>query len=219
MRDRLRGLLADGRLEEIAEAAERKKSVLGRLVPRMFDPDPEVGWRAVEAMGLAADRIARTDPDYVREHLRRLLWLLSEESGGLCWRAPEGMAEIVRRNPQLFADYFPIVTSLIVSMAEEDLEHFRAGALWAIGRLGLPPEGLDEEVLAAVVSALDNHDAQVRGMAVWCLGQIGRAPLLAARPDLASDDGLVELYEDGTVRRTTVGETVKALAGGGPTGR
>jgi hypothetical protein len=211
LRDRLRGLLTDGRFEEIAEAAARKKSVLGRLVPNMFDPDPQIGWRAVEATGLAADRIARTDPDYVRQHLRRLHWLLSEESGGLCWRAPEGMAEIVSRNPRLFADYIPIVTSLIVSMAEEDLEHFRVGALWAIGRLGMPPDGHDEEVLGAVVSALDNEDSQVRGMAVWCLEKIGMAKLLAERGDLLSDDGLVELYEDGTIRRTTVGEMVEAL--------
>jgi hypothetical protein len=211
LKHRLRGLLADGHFEDIAEAAVRKKSVLGRLVSSMFDPDPQIGWRAVEAMGLAADRIARSNPDYVRQHLRRLHWLLSEESGGLCWRAPEGMAEIVSRNPRLFADYVPIVTSLIVSMAEEDLEHFRAGALWAIGRLGMPPDGHDEEVLAAVVSALDNKDSQVRGMAVWCLAQIGKAPLLAERRDLSSDDGSVQLYEDGTVRRTTVGEMVEAL--------
>jgi len=209
-RDRLRGLLNDGRFEEIAEAAVRKNGVLGQLVPSMFDPDPQIGWRAVEAMGLAAERIARTNPDYVRQHLRRLHWLLSEESGGMCWRAPEGMAEIVSRNPRLFGDYIPIVTSLIVSMAEEDLEHFRAGVLWAIGRLGVPPDGHDEEMLAAVVSALDNEDSQVRGMAVWCLGQIGMAKLLAERGDLLSDDGPVDLYEDGNIRLHTVGEIVEA---------
>jgi len=211
LRDRLLELLKVGRFDQIAEAAEGKKSVLGGLVARMFDPDPQIGWRAVEAMGVAADRIARTDPDYVREHLRRLHWLLSEESGGMCWRAPEGMAEIVSRNPQLFADYIPIVTSLIVSMAEEDLEHFRAGALWAIGRLGKLRGDHDEEVLAAVTLALDNDDSQVRGMAVWCLAQIGKAKLLFDRRDLLSDGGPVDLYENQSVRPTTVREMVEAL--------
>jgi HEAT repeat protein len=118
----------------------------------------------------------------------------------------------VSRNPQLFAAYVPIVTSLIVSMAEEDLEHFRAGALWAIGRLGKLPGGHDgEEVLAAVTSALDNDDSQVRGMAVWCLGQVGKAKLLADRRDLLSDGGPVDLYQNRSVRPTTVREMVEAL--------
>jgi len=47
---------------------------------------------------------------------------MSEESGGICWRAPEAMAEITRRRPDLCADYVPIVVSLITEMAEEDLE-------------------------------------------------------------------------------------------------
>ena len=79
----LRDLLAQGRLEQIADLAERQQRVLGELVARTFDASDLTGWRAVEAMGLAADRIAQRDPQYVREHLRRLHWLLNDESGGV----------------------------------------------------------------------------------------------------------------------------------------
>ena len=204
MKKRLRELLQHRDFEKLADVARRNRRVLGLLTSLTYVPDPLIGWRAVEAMGVGADRIAEDDPDYVREHLRRLDWLLSEESGGICWRAPEAMAEIVRHRPVLFADYIPLVVFLILSLEDEDLERFRAGTLWAIGRLGALAGDHIQAVLPAISSALDNPDAQVRGMAVWCLGQVGRAKLLADRPDLLSDDGSVDLYEDGVLNHTSV---------------
>ncbi len=202
-------LLDQGRLEEIAEMATRKKRVLGSLVASTYDADPRVSWRAVEALGVAAARIARDDPDHVRQLLGRLLWLVNDESGGICWRAPEAMAEIVRREPGLFADYVPIITSLIVNLAEEDLEHFRAGILWAIGRLGAAGADHVQDAIPSLISALDDSDPQVRGMAVWCLLEVGRGDLLADRPDLLADDELVDLHEEGTLSRTTVSQLVQ----------
>jgi methylated-DNA-[protein]-cysteine S-methyltransferase len=209
IKKKLHELLDQGRFEQIAAMASEKKRVLGILVSLTFDPDPQIGWRAVEAMGVTADRIAEDDPEYVRGHLRRLYWLLSEESGGICWRAPEAMAEIVRHRPKLFADYALIVVSLIREMAEEDLDHFRAGALWAIGRLGAVAGDHIQAVLSSITSALDDSDPQVRGMAVWCLGQVGQAKLLADRSDLLSDEGPVDLYEDGRLKRTSVCDLVR----------
>jgi hypothetical protein len=209
----LRELLDRGHLEQIAEMAVEKKRVLGSLVSLTFDPQELIVWRAVEAMGLAAAKVAGRDPEYVRNHLRRLYWLLSEESGGVCWRAPEAMAEIVRHQPELSADYVPIVVSLISSMAEEDLDHFRAGILWAIGRLAAACEEHLPAVLPAVTSALDNPNPQVRGMAVWCLGQVGRAKLLAERSDLLSDEGPVDFYKDGLLNRTSVSRLLRRVLG------
>ena len=40
-------------------------------------------------------------------------------------------------------------------MAEEDLEHFRAGVLWAIGRLGSLAGEHAADVLPAILAALD----------------------------------------------------------------
>ncbi|MGD2215896.1 MAG: HEAT repeat domain-containing protein [Gemmatimonadales bacterium] len=213
MKTRLRELLIEGDFEAIAEGAVQKRRLLGTLVSLTFDPDPQIGWRAVEALGLAARRVAQDDPGYVREQLRRLYWLISEESGGICWHAPGAMAEIVRHEPETFADYVPIVVFLIESMAEEDLEHFKADVLWAIGRLGPIANAYIEEIAAGVAAALDDPDPQVRGTAVWCLGRVGRATALATRSDLLSDEGPVALYQDGSLQCTSVGELARrALA-------
>lgn len=213
MKKRLRRLLEQQSYDEIADLAVQRRRVLSALVSLTFDSVPLIGWRAVEAMGAAADRIADEDPDCVRDHLRRLYWLMSEESGGICWRAPEAIAEIVRRRPALLADYVPIVVFLIREMAEEDLAHFRAGILWAIGRLGpIGAEQLDE-VLPEVLACLDHADPQVRGMAAWCLGQCGRAEHLAGRGDLLADHAPVDLYEDGHFGSTSVGRLVERALG------
>jgi hypothetical protein len=196
--------------------AVHRKRVLGSLISLTYDADPRIGCRAVEAAGAAASRIAESDPEHVREHLRRLLWLMSEESGGICWRAPEAMAEIVRYRPNIFADYVPIVVSLIVSLEEEDLVHFRPGILRAIGQLAAVAGDHLQAVIPAVAAALDNDDPQVRGMAVWCLTKVGRADVLQDRPELLSDEGCVEVYEHGLLSETTVSRLVQRAASSTP---
>jgi hypothetical protein len=109
---RAAALLANRDLDAIVAAGGQATRVLGALVALTFDRDPLIGWRAVEAMGIAAERIAERDPAAVREHLRRLNWLITEESGGICWRAPEAMAEIVARLPNAYAEFVPIVVHL-----------------------------------------------------------------------------------------------------------
>lgn len=209
LRGALRELLVARQLDRIAELAGERRRVLPALIPLTYDRDPEIAHRAVEAMGVAADRVADEDPEAVREVLRRLNWLITEESGGICWRAPEAMAEIARRRPERFAAYVRIVLHLIRDMAEEDLEHFRPGILRGIGRLGgLGGEDL-EEVLPWVVAALSNPDPQTRGMGVWALLAVGRSGAVLDRPGLLEDAGVVELYEDGILVRTTVGDLAR----------
>lgn len=204
MKKILRPLLLEGRLGEVADLAQKRRRTLGVLVSLTFDEDPLVGWRAVEAMGLATSLIADDDPQPVINHLRRLHWLLSEESGGLCWMAPQAMAEIVRHRPDLFADFIPIVVHLLLDMADEDLEGFRAAILWAVGRLGSLAEDHVDALRPAIVSSLDDPDPQVRGTAAWCLEQIRQGDLLEDRPDLLDDKGWTDLYEKGTLDRTKV---------------
>jgi hypothetical protein len=73
----LRELLTAGKLDQIAEMATGQRRVLGGLVAHTFDPDPRIGWRAIEAMGLAAVRLSRQDPAYVKDHMRKLYWLIT----------------------------------------------------------------------------------------------------------------------------------------------
>jgi hypothetical protein len=217
LKKRLKELLESGDLDGIADAAEQSRRVLGLLFPFTYNPDPLLSWRAVEATGRAAHRIALRRPKRVRSHLRRMQWLLSEESGGVGWRAPEVMADIVARNPTLFEDYIPIISALLETMAPEDLAGFKPGILWAIGRLG--PLALEAvPTLRKSVSAyFSDPDPQVRGFAVWSLTRLGAGEFLERMRELREDEGEVTLYEDGRLVSRTVGELVReAEEGGGP---
>lgn len=202
-------LLVEGKLEDVAELATERKRVLGSLVALTFDSDLQVVWRAIEAMGIAVERVAASDKAYVKEHMRRLYWLITEEAGAVFWRAPECMAECAVRLPRLFGSHIPIAFHLLETFEEEDLEHFRAGTLWAIGRLIDVARDDLPTVLPLVIDALDRPDSQARGMAVWCLGEVGEAKVLEGRPDLLEDQGPIQLYRDRVVEETTVGRLTK----------
>lgn len=217
VKDTLGGLLRRGDLEAIASLATQKRRVLSGLLSWTYDTDPLIAWRAIEAMGLAAERIVATEPGKVREHLRRFLWLLSDESGGVCWRAPEGLAEIVSRLPDQFPEYIPITVSLIDNIEPEDLPPFLPGTLWAIGKLAFLGGEHINDVFQSVISALVATDSQVRGMAVWCLQELGRIDIISEHGHLLTDDGPVEVYEDRHIHHTTVKELAAGAISGSRT--
>ena len=212
----LRAMLEERRLDEIAELASAHRCIFGTLVSLTFDSEALAAWRAVEALGVACARVADHDPQFAREQLRRLLWLITEESGGICWRAPEAMAEIVSQRLDLFGDYVPIVAHLPVETAEEDLEHFRPGMLWAVGRLGVSARAAAPDVIGSVEASLTRPDPPSRAMAAWCLGRFGETELLARRRELLADAAPVEVYEAGQLRHTTVASITAAALRGAP---
>jgi hypothetical protein len=203
-------MLEEKRFEEIAEAAAGRKRALGSLMSLTYDDDRLIAWRAAEAQGWAAARIAASNTEYVRSHLRRLHWLLSEESGGICRHAPQAMAEIVVRAGQEFADYASITATLLTDMAEEDLASgFRTAVLWAIGRLAPVARDDVEPLMPTVAASFDDRDPEVRGLAVWCALQAGRRKLADKRPGLAQDSSPFDIYHDGDFHTTSTRELLE----------
>jgi len=207
MKSELRVLLEGKRFEEIADVAARRKRTLGALVSLTYEADPLVAWRAAEAQGWGCARLAIRNEEFVRGHLRRLHWLLSEESGGICRHAPQSMAEIVVRGNGIFADYAPITTSLLTDMAEEDLASgFRIAVLWAIARLAPVAPVAVATVLDRVARSLGDDDPVVRTLAVQCLLYCGGRDLIEDGPGLAAKTPPVDIYSDGDFHRTSIKE-------------
>ena len=206
LKEELRRLVAAGNFAHIETLAGQQRRVLSFLTALTYDPDPLVGWRAVEAIGRAAGRLADDDPEYVRVHLRRMQWLLNDESGGIGWRLPEAMGEIIRCRPRAFAEFVPIVIALF-DMEEEDVAKFRPGILWAIGRLA-PVFSADtlKPALEWIAPCLGSGHAATRGMAAWCLGQMQRADLLTSHPALLTDPHPLEFYHHGQISQKTVAQ-------------
>ncbi len=66
--------------------------------------------------------------------LRRIMWNLNDESGGIGWGSPEAMGEILGQSPELAREF----NSILFSYLDPDgnyLEHemLQRGVLWGIG--------------------------------------------------------------------------------------
>ncbi|MHB1416717.1 MAG: DVU0298 family protein, partial [Chloroflexota bacterium] len=166
-------------------------------------------WRAVEAIGLVAGTIADRDPEFVRGFVRRLLWSLSDESGAVGWSAPEAIGEIVANRPALFADYAPIVISLFDTLEED---YFIPGILWALGRIAQADPSLVREAQDRVVALLADPSPRVRGLAARCFGQMCLPDAPECLQRLFDDEGTLEVYEDGELQTTTVGQVAHRTA-------
>jgi hypothetical protein len=202
-RDQALRLLADfdrGALTRWAEQEPLAVTVLQRLC---FDGDELTRWRAVEALGLTAAVLARRGPEPVKEYLRRILWLMNDESGGLLWTGPEVMGAILANVPGERAEFGPIVASFL----EE--EPFRVGIRWALWRFAdLAPEVVREAAPELERSFVD-PDPVVRGLAALALRAAG-APVSDRSADLAPFAFFD--HRTGTLRRATVAAAAAGLS-------
>ena len=193
-----RRLLEAFDLDAVARWAESDSQATRVLQSLLFDEDELVRWRAVEAIGRAASVRARGGLEPVRELVRRTLWLMNDESGGLLWHGPQVVAAVLANVPALCGEFGAVLGSFL----EED--PFRAGTRWALWRLApacpRPVASRSPELEAS----LADPDPAVRGHAALALGAArggGRAELACDAAPFAVFD-----YRSGDLRTTTVAE-------------
>lgn len=131
LKQKIHDALEANDLTAIVALAKENKKVLSLLVRMAYDKETLVGWRAIKVMGLAARALVKTDYEFLRELVRKLLWSLSDESGGIGWAAPELLGEIVSAGPEWFGDIIPLIAEVY------DIEEkvFRPGILYALGKI------------------------------------------------------------------------------------
>jgi hypothetical protein len=98
-------------LAEIGRMPARK--AINPLFSFLCNLDKLLKWRAVTAMGEVVDRLADTDMESARVIMRRYMWQLNDESGGIGWGCPEAMGEIMARNENLAGEFWCILISYI----------------------------------------------------------------------------------------------------------
>jgi hypothetical protein len=123
--------LESNELDVVASLVKENRRALAILVRLSYDKETLVAWRAIKAVGLVAKAHVKTDHEFLRETVRKLLWSVSDESGGIGWSAPELLGEIVSADPKKFADVIP----LIAQVYEVEEEVFRPGVVYALSRI------------------------------------------------------------------------------------
>ena len=212
MKSQIRKWLACAEFQKIIDVSLERRRTIHSLIVLTYDSDPLLRWRSIDAIGRCAANLYASRPEALKNTLRRLFWSMSDESGARAWHAPEAIGEIIRSHPPTFADFIPMTIALF-DLEPEDRPPFLPGILYALGRIGkLAPETV-ETGLPAIIQALAERDSQTRGMAVWCLGQIGEIAILNEHAELEQDRGKTLLYYNEQLLETTVGkvwdETIK----------
>ncbi len=187
------------------------QKILGQLFAALCSEEEEIKWRAVSIIGIKVASLAETDMEGARAILRRMIWLLNEESGGIGWGMPEAMGEILARNANLAREFVPILISFIRRDGNFlEFELLQRGALWGIGRVAevqpLWIQSLGAE--AHLRPYLNSSDSSVRGLAAWALGFIGGGESISHLKNLLQDEAEIKFYKDQKFQRARVREIV-----------
>jgi hypothetical protein len=222
LRQRVEELLSTGEVrllnEELRTISPRR--AVNPVLSAFYHGDDRVRWNAVAVFGQLVKMLALEDMEAARVVMRRLMWSLNDESGGIGWGAPEAMGEAMACVQRLAEEY----GAILLSYVREDgnfLEHapLRKGALWGLGRLAQARPGVLTPLGAAghIRGYLKDPDPEARALALWALGRIGEADDCGDIRHLRYDTAEVMLFVDHSFVRKTVGdaaeEAIAALCG------
>jgi hypothetical protein len=218
LKEKIQHCLETNDLGSIVSLAKENRKVLSQLVRMAYDKETLAGWRAIKAVGLASKELVRIDFEFLRETVRKLLWSLSDESGGIGWSAPEILGEIVSADPKRFGDIIP----LIAQVYEVEEEVFRPGVVYALARIAeTAPQQVAVYQKIAITSLVDKNPL----VKIYALELVERLWQTAIRENLwsteycrrvmdlvenaNSDQGEAWVYKNDGFIRFEVGEVSK----------
>jgi len=117
------------KLEQIPD-----KQLVNHLFSHFYHKDELIKFRSIKAMGLLGARVGHRNMEQARVILRRIMWNLNDESGGIGWGSPEAMGEILRCSPKLAMEFHSILFSYL-QPGGNFIEHemLQRGVIWGVG--------------------------------------------------------------------------------------
>jgi hypothetical protein len=156
-------------------------------------------------LGVVSDIVARDDIEKVRRQIRRLLWLMNDESGGICWNAPETIGEIIYNVPSLIEEFGVMLPNYF----EE--EPFEKGSRWALARISkINPEILNHAV-PGLLKSLDSDNAEIKGYSIMALKSFNVASVNSKIDLIIKDKSLVTIYDynDGELKEIPLSDIAR----------
>ncbi len=196
-------------LEEIRSWPSR--FTISPLLSCIYQQDEVVKWRAILALAMVMNNLAKEDMEAARVVLRRIMWSLNEESGGIGWGMPEAMAEIMAQNRALAEEFAHILVSYMREECYLELPALQRGVMWAVGRLA---EVYPEKLLAFDADGymelyLESADPEVRALASRNFGILKTREAAHWIKNFYDVPKPVRLFVDGGFVDTTVGDLAR----------
>jgi hypothetical protein len=208
--------------------ARPAREVINPLFSCLCHPQELVRWRAVTGFGVIVPTIADRKPEEARVIIRRFLWMLNDESGGIGWGVPQALAEVLAGSALLAREYLHMLVSYTLDDGPELFQHgnfleneiLQEGVLWGVCRVAplYPDKLLDLGIATSCGGYLSSGRSVIRGLACRLSGLLGldryRIPLVG----LTDDQAELRLYEAGVMRDYRVmelaAEALQALGEG-----
>lgn len=201
----------DRNLENIRVIPERR--VINPLFSFFYNANELIKWRSITAVGVVVSQLADKDMESARVVMRRLMWNLNDESGGIGWGSPEAMGEIMAQHSRLAEEY----AHLLISYMDEKgnfIEHdkLQRGVLWGVGRLAHARPYLVGYAAPLLPPYMRSEDAVHRGFAAWIAGAIHAKTARPLLQHLTIDHSKISIYIDlNLVERTVSQLSTEAL--------
>ncbi len=147
------------------------EQLTGHLFSHFYATDELIKFRSITAMGELGRRLAVKQMEKARILMRRIMWNLNDESGGIGWGSPEAMGQILSKSPELAMEFKSILFSYLDPRGNF-IEHevLQRGVLWGVGTyLDTAPQDLNETVEGLIFSHLHSNDPIKRGYAIRAL--------------------------------------------------
>lgn len=202
--------------EPFDQALDKLRLLPGRqavnpLFSFLLHKDELIRWRAVTGMGVVAVQLAQDDMEGVRTVMRRLMWSLNEESGGIGWGAPESLAEIMACHEGLAREYGNVFVSYFDEHGNYlELEVLQRGLLWGLVRLAGARPDMVQPVVPHLPDYVRAQDATVRGLAAQAAGLLEARDTRADLVSLLDDDREFTSYVDRQIVRVRVDELARS---------
>ncbi len=187
------------------------KFTISPLLSLIYQVDQQVKYRAVVLLGRVMNKLASEDMEAARVVMRRILWSLNEESGGIGWGMPEALGEIMAMNRPLAEEYGHILVSYMREECYLELPALQRGLMWGLGRLA---ESYPEKILAFqgdghMQMYLESEDMEVVGLASRNFGILKTPEAAYWIGKLYDEEKEVRIFKDGVFIDTTVGKLAR----------
>ena len=218
IKKQLIGVLEGGDLARSRQEVQKyeEHGLVNPLFSCLCRPEEMLRWHTVTLFGEVLAHLADKEMEAARIVMRRFLWSLNDESGGIGWGAPEAMAEAMSLHDGLCDEYVHMLISYM--RPDGPLEHqdgnflelpeLQRGLLWGICRLAEKRPSLLKKkgVVPDLLTYLPSPDATVRAMAARALGLLGAGKGLTELQELLQDERPVRYYCEGQITVLTVAD-------------
>ncbi len=196
------------RLPEIRKFPGRQ--VVSHLFSCLYNTDDLIKWRAVTAMGEVVSAIAASDMESARVVMRRLMWNLNDESGGIGWGSPEAMGEIIVRNKKLGDEYARILISFINKNGNYlENEVLQQGVIWGIGRIARVRPEIVKDSMPFLIPFISSRNTILRGLATWAICAIDSVEAESILLPIKDEDSKLKIFSEGKFTEFSIKEIIK----------